>query len=667
MNDQKRIQELEERLHHLTQELKHSRQAEKDLQDRERRHLGILENMEEAYFELDLSGNFTFFNTASVELFGYPADQMMGMNYRQYVSEETADRLCRIYNGIFSTGKPEKSIIYEIIRQDGTKRQLEISTSLKRDLEGQALGFSSIGRDITERINTEKALRESEEIFSTAFRYSPNSVTISSLDDGHYLLVNEGFSRITGYSREEAVEKTSVEQSLWTDPKDRVRIIQSLEQNGSANNMEFTFRRKNGELMPGLVSGEIITLKDRRCLLLLVIDMTEQKKARREMRRLRILLSNIINSMPSILIGVDSQGSVTQWNQKAEMVTGLPVEKAQGEPLAQVFPRLKDELEKVQLAVCNREVQQELKKEVWYNGDKRFEDITVYPLIDLGVEGAVIRLDDVTEHVRMEDLMIQTEKMMSVGGLAAGMAHEINNPLGSIMQGAQNIVRRFSPELKANLEAAETCGIDLNQIQTYMKERRIDNMLHGIREAGERMSKIISNMLQFSRKSESKFAPIDLGDLLDRTAELAGSDYDLKKKYDFRHIEIVRRYDSNLKPVMCTETEIEQVFLNILRNAAQAMVETEESVSPRLVIRTAIDGEMAKVEIEDNGPGMEESVRRRVFEPFFTTKPVGTGTGLGLSVSYMIVTHNHNGTMEAESKPDGGSRFIVKLPLDRNS
>ena len=155
--------------------------------------------------------------------------------------------------------------------------------------------------------------------------------------------------------------------------------------------------------------------------------------------------------------------------------------------------------------------------------------------------------------------------------------------------------------------------------------------------------------------------------LLDRTVELASSDYDLRKKYDFRHIDIVREYQANIPAVQCEETNIQQVFLNILKNGAQAMAGYQAAThyKPRFTLRVKRNGEMVRVEIGDNGPGMEEEVRKRVFEPFYSTKSAGLGTGLGLSISYFIITHNYHGTIAVESAPGKGTNFIIQLPLPK--
>jgi len=261
-------------------------------------------------------------------------------------------------------------------------------------------------------------------------------------------------------------------------------------------------------------------------------------------------------------------------------------------------------------------------------------------------------------------MIVQSEKMMSVGGLAAGMAHEINNPLGGILQSLQNIQRRLSADLPVNHSEAEACGTSLTAIRSYLEQRRVLKFLDSIRISGERASHIVQNMLSFSRRSETCKVPVALAQLLDKSVELAAHDYDLRKKFDFRDIRIVRDYDGNLPEVPCVATEIEQVVLNLLRNAAQAMTETMKTRPPEIVLSTCRHLDQALISIADNGPGISADLRSRVFEPFFTTKDVGIGTGLGLSVSYFIINSHHGGQLSVESESGQGTRFTISLPLE---
>lgn len=274
---------------------------------------------------------------------------------------------------------------------------------------------------------------------------------------------------------------------------------------------------------------------------------------------------------------------------------------------------------------------------------------------------------DVTERLRLEEIMAQTEKMIMVSGLAAGMAHEINNPLGAIMQHAQNIERRVSANLPANLKAAAEVGVSLDLVRDYLEKRGIFAFIGHIRTAGMRASEIISQMLRFSSRGESGIVNVDLALLLDSVVALAATDYDMKKKYAFRSIEIVREYSAAPVFADISQQEMEQVLLNILKNAAQAFAGGAPQHAPRITLRTGLSEGAVMLEIEDNGPGMDEATRLRVFEPFFTTKEIGVGTGLGLSVAYALVTKGHHGSIHVRSQPGEGSCFTIYLPLQRGA
>jgi PAS domain S-box-containing protein len=391
-------------------------------------------------------------------------------------------------------------------------------------------------------------------------------------------------------------------------------------------------------------------------------DITSLKRMREELRETRNYLSNIIDSMPSVLAGVDSGGRVTHFNAEAARVSGLSREQALGRELGDIFALPADLRDIIRGCIRDKKAYKREKLPLRLGDGGRWADLSVYPLIESDCLGAVVRLDDVTRRAIMEEVMVHSEKMISVGGLAAGVAHEINNPLSGIVQAAQVIARRLDPGLAGNVKAAEACGVDLRAMRAYLEQRGVLRNVLGIRELCERAAKIVSGMLAFSRKSASRSQPASAGDMVATVLELAVHDYDLRKRCDFRRIKIVSDIDPGLPPIPCVRTEIEQVLFNLLKNAAQALAEPgAERDRPRIVISARAAGDMAVIEVADNGPGMPEEVRGQVFEPFYTTKDAGTG--LGLSVSYFIVVENHKGCFLVESEPGKGSKFSIELPL----
>ncbi len=272
---------------------------------------------------------------------------------------------------------------------------------------------------------------------------------------------------------------------------------------------------------------------------------------------------------------------------------------------------------------------------------------------------------DVTERVRAREMLVQSEKMLSLGGLAAGMAHEINNPLGGILQSAQNIQRRLDPGFGPNRGLARECGLDLAALDEYMHRRGVRRMLDGITSSGKRAARIVASMLSFSRDEGTSRKHCRLADIVDDALDLAGNDYNLRAKHDFRSVRIERDYDPEMPAVPCSRTQIEQVVLNILRNAAQALSGAEpKPQEPTIRISIAAEASFAVLRIADNGPGLDEAAKKRIFEPFYTTQPPGEGTGLGLSLSYYIITQNHGGSFTLDSAPGQGAAFTIRLPLD---
>lgn len=299
--------------------------------------------------------------------------------------------------------------------------------------------------------------------------------------------------------------------------------------------------------------------------------------------------------------------------------------------------------------------------------DGRIWDVRAEPVMasDEKPMGIVVVSLEITERIRIEEMMIQTEKMISVGGLAAGLAHEINNPLAGMVQNAQVLLGRLSKETAANQRIAKECGISMDAMDAFMEKRGIRRMLESIRESGKRAAGIVDGMISFSSRTEHRKIPVDLSELMDRTVELACTDYDLRAQYGFHRIGFIREYEKGLPKVACEAAMIEQVILNLLKNGAEAFGEKGEGKeAPQFILRTGLEGKMAVIEVEDNGPGMEEEVRKRVFDPFFTTKGVARGVGLGLSLSCFIITWDHGGSITVESKPGRGSKFIVRFPLD---
>lgn len=392
---------------------------------------------------------------------------------------------------------------------------------------------------------------------------------------------------------------------------------------------------------------------------LLIDEVARHEQTGRQLRETKLYLQSMINSMPSIIIGVTADAEVTHWNAAAENTFEIFSHDALGQRITALLPRFPITLQTIQTTI--REGEPVSSQHVQQHDDEknRYYEITIYPLISRTQQGAVIRIDDVTFKVTIENLMIQNEKMYSLGEVAAGIAHEINNPLSVILQNAQNIMRRTDPQLTMNQTRALQLNIDLQSVHSYLLASEIPQMMNSIREAGERSASIVRNMLEFSHNSKRIIDLVDMKHLLEQTIVLNRS---TQLANESNQITINTEYLEPLPLIKASAPELQQVLLNLLRNATQALNQ-HNAQNPRILIKVYVENNNLVIEVQDNGPGMTDTVREHVFEPFFTTKEVGSGTGLGLSVSYFIITERHQGSIDVKTSPGKGSNFIIKLPL----
>lgn len=512
---------------------------------------------------------------------------------------------------------------------------------------------------------SEQTLRENQERLQAIADYTYDWESWFS-PGGKPLWINPGVERQTGYSVAECLAMSDYPLPL-VHPDDRAAVAQRLQEASAgttANDVEFRIARKDHRIGWAAASWQPIYNARRQPLgfRISVRDITERKQATRDNQRMRAYLKHIVDAMPSLVIGVNLDGQISEWNRSAEQVTGLTVEQAKGCSIAALFPQF-DLLDKVSEAIHDRRPIPGERFTTESHGEIRHVDVMVYPLlVQEQPMGVVIRIDDVTERVRLEQMLVQTDKMLSVGGLAAGVAHELNNPLSIVLQGSQNILRRLSPDLPGNRRTAEEVGVKLEHVRDYLEKSRILNFLKSMHQAAQRATRIVADMMTFSDYRRVDFVPTRVEEMLDNAVHFVNEDDELKQRYRLAQIHIKRDYDPTLGPVKCNRTAMEQVFLNLIKNAAQALAERARPL-PCLTLRTYRKDEWACIEIEDNGPGLDGKVRSHLFEPFFTTKPPGVGTGLGLSVSYFIVHQQHGGQILVSSPPGQGACFTVCLPL----
>lgn len=562
----------------------------------------------------------------------------------------------------------QKNIKQEI--EDKNKKLLATNEELQatlEELEAVNAQFESQNNDLVEaKIKIEK----SERRFRTLVE-ATNDWFWEVNKESKYIYASPRIYDFLGYTPEEIIGKTPFDLMPDYEAKRVANIFNSsMELNEKIINLENINLHKNGNEIILETSCTPIFDKNKNLVGYRGIDrnITQRKKSEEALIASTQRLALHVEQTPLGVIDWDLDFNIKEWNKSAERIFGYSQKEAIGKHANLIIPEvIQDPVNEIWQKIKSNEAgfrstNDNLTKDgkiitcEWYNT----------PLISNNkVIGITSLVQDITEQKKSQELLIQTEKMMTIGSLAAGMAHEINNPLGIILQGIQVVQHKLSPSNKKSLTLANDFNINLNDINKFFNETNISEYLTGIKNAGQRAAEIVSNMLKFSRKSHALKESSNINQLIDDALKLASKDYDLDKNYDFKNIQISKNYSKDLPLIYCIATEIEQVFLNIIKNAAQAMTDyNKDNSTPEIIFNTYQEKKNVTIEIIDNGPGINKTTIKHLFEPFYTTKNVGKGTGLGMSVSYFIITTNHKGTISVESKVDKGAKFIIKLPIE---
>lgn len=368
----------------------------------------------------------------------------------------------------------------------------------------------------------------------------------------------------------------------------------------------------------------------------------ELEKSEQEKEKSRLFLDSIINSMPSIIIGVDPQLCVTQWNRQAEHVTGLPPLEVQGKSLFAVFQEIAEHEELLRESIVRNDLQIHPYSRTDADGKTHYSEITVYPLVAPGNAGAVIRIDEVTNRVEMEQRLRQSQKMDAVGQLAGGIAHDFNNMLSGITGAAELLRMRVRPEDQ--------------------------KLVKIISEAAGRAGELIKKLLAFSRKEKATFTPVNMHSIIQDTIEILARTLD-------KRITLKSNLQAESVMVLGDWSQLQNSLLNIGINARHAMPEggtlafstTNVTLDAVYCAQATFDlapGPFLQVTIRDTGCGIAKEHLKHIFEPFFTTREQHQGTGLGLAAVYGTV-QQHRGAITVASERDNGTEFTIYLPLSQ--
>ena len=651
----------------LNLDIQKSKEDQIKMQRAQTLNKALLEQTTQFIGLLDLQGNLLVANRTSMVWVKAKPEEVLGKPFWDgpWWPDKTKAKFLLLQ--IMDQVKNGTTIRREIVHSDaqGSEAFFDFTMSPFRDETGQIVNYIIEGRDISALKKKQMEIMESEKRFRTIFENAPYSMVITRLSDSRYMDANTAFLEKMRVSRESLLKLSAMDVGTFPEAR-REEIFLNLKASRNIHNMETQVQRPDGTIGHILYSGGLIALDGEPCVLSMTVDITELKEAQEELRRSKEMFARLFQLSPDIItLARQEDGVLLEVNDTFSRTTGYSRDEAVGKSTLDLRTFAAPERRADFIAALRQDGKVEN-----FEFDMRHRDghilrcSTSARMMTVDDTPCVLAITRDITHLRaLQDSMIQSEKMLSLGGIAAGIAHEINNPLGIVLQAAQTITLRTRADFPKNIEAAAKIGTDIEHVERYLKERKIDVFIRDIQGAAVRAADIIRHMLDFSRRSESRRSVCDIKTIIDNSLRLASSDYDLKKNYDFKSIRIKKDFADDLPSLHCTETEIEQVLLNLLRNAAQAMAEANPSTpEPCIGITVRPLGKGLRIEISDNGPGIPPEHRTRIFEPFFTTKASGAGTGLGLSVSYFIITKGHGGTMSVNSPAEGGTVFTIELP-----
>lgn len=592
----------------------------------------IVENANNIIFALTLEGIFSYVSPNWTEIFGHEVADVEGKSFVPFVHPDDVHICADYFQRILTTSEKQDAIEYRVKHKNGSWRWHTSNSSVIKDANGNFLNFVGICYDTTDRKQAEVALRESAQREALLNRLS-NQIRASL--DLNYIV------------------ETAVQEIRNLFQIDRCAFFW-YRQDAYVPYWERVYEAKSS-FLPCLLNDQEATNAE--------IELIAAKTLNREIIR--------INDVETV-----SDGTAQQFLQDFGFTAfmSLPVHTQSGEigtfscgSCSGFRPWLDSEVELLQAVTVQLAIAIDQAK---LYTQSRIAAQTAQDKAQQ-LEAALLELQ------QTQAQLIQTEKMSSLGQLVAGIAHEINNPVNFIY-GNITYAREYTKDLLhlVDLYQQNYCpptpeihqqvyAIDLD----FLKQD-LPKILDSMNMGAERIRQIVLSLRNFSRLDEDGTKPVDIHEGIDNTLLLLQNR--LKAKSGHSEIQVIRDY-GNLPPVMCHAGHMNQVFMNLLTNAIDALEEGvgngewgvgEEALpTPQIRIRTLIQEGHVIIGIADNGLGMTEEVRKRVFDPFFTTKPVGKGTGMGLSISYQIVVKKHGGQIQCISAPGEGAEFAIVIPF----
>lgn len=635
--------------------------AEERLRESEEKYRTILKSIEDGYYEVDLKGNFTFFNDSVCRMLGYSKDELTGMNFRKYMDKEHVRKAITVFNRVFTTGKSTKAVDWKFTTKDGVEFSMESSVSLKRDIEGNPVGFRGIARDVTERKQAEEKINHISAIQKLILENSIMGIALVRNRTFEWVNARLGellmlpLDKIQGFS-------TRVIYSSDEDYEEMGRISYPILARGERSEVVLPLQRGDGTLFWCRFIGKALNPEEPHDGSIWVFeDITERKHAEEALRaseeKYRNIFENaiegIFQSTPggryiSVNPAFARIGGFSSPEDMIKMIQNIQEIYVHPEDRGKLIELLRDrnfvdnfeaeiwrrDGEKIWISINVRAIRNESGDITLLEG--MIADITERKKAQAELQQKNLELAFAYEELRKKQAMvIQQEKMASIGMLAAGIAHEIKNPMAILLQG-------------------------INYQQTAVTDDPL------MIEVVERMSQaiiradiIVKGLLSYSRQNSISLTEQEIPVLIDESLVL--TEHEFRKK----NLRVIKQYSPDLPRVSADGNQIKQVFVNVLLNGVDAMPPKGVFTITARQIEDAKGRQSLQISFKDTGVGIPAEKIESIFYPFYTTKDVGN-TGLGLSISKGIID-SHGGRIYAKSEPGQGADIIIELPILREA
>ncbi len=632
----------------------------------------IINKLPQNIYVKDLNSRFIKINKATVKKLGFTnEDELLGKSDRDIFNSKEADSFIKEEQEIIKTGKPILGKEHKEVWKDGTIAWAQSSKFPLFNSENQIIGIFGITDDITERKRKEDELSDSYYKFRQLIENSTIGIMRIDTED-EIIMVNPALAEMLGYSSSaEIIAKKS--NQLYFSIKKKNKFFQILKNEERVRCFEDVFIKKDGSLIDVKKSGWTIKDKNNNVIYyeIIVEDITEQNQILKILHesefKYRMLIDKL-NEAVYLLVG-----------HKFEIVNSKFLELleiTEEEVNSPTFDMLNFIAEESKPMIINREERKAKGEKVPHkyemilltkSGIEKEVEVSVSYLDFKGKTATQGVVRDLTEIRRRETQIRHLQKMEAIGTLAAGIAHEINTPsqfISDNLSFLQNAVKDLEVVFKylSNLNTQEENFDTLNNI---VKELDIEYLTEEIpiainqsKEGIERIANIVGAMRDFSHSGPKYKIATDLHKLIQNSITISRNAW----KYV---AEINKEFDETIPLIICLASDLGQVIVNIIVNAAHAIenkFHDSDTLQGKILIQTKNKNGFVEIIISDNGTGMPEKVKKRIFDPFFTTKEVGKGTGQGLAIAYDIIVDKHKGSIEVETEENIGTTFIISLP-----